>query len=42
MSESERADFEQRVKTWHTFTRFMIAGAIGVAVVLVGLAVTLT
>lgn len=42
MSESERADFEQRVKTWHTFSRFMIAGAIAVAVMLAGLAVTLT
>jgi hypothetical protein len=42
MSERERADFDQRVNTWRTFTRLMIAGAIGVAVVLVGLAVGFT
>ncbi len=42
MSESEHPDFEQRVKTWRTFTRLMIAGAISVAVVLVGLAVGFT
>jgi hypothetical protein len=42
MSQSERPDFEQRVKTWRTFTRLIIAAAIGAAVVLVGLAVAFT
>lgn len=42
MSDSERADFEHRVKTWHTFTRPIIAAATGVAVVLAGLAVGFT
>ncbi len=42
MSESEHPDFEQRVKMWRRFTRLIIATAIVVVIVLVGLAVAFT
>ena len=39
MSESQGADFEQRVKTWRAFTRLIVAGAAAAVIVLAGLAI---
>ncbi len=38
MSESQGADFEQRVKTWRTFTRLVVAVAAVAVIVLAGFA----
>ena len=39
MSESENADFQERVGMWRAFARLMIATAAGVAVIVAGLAI---
>ena len=41
MSDRGDGDFQQRVRTWHGFTRFTAAAVAAVVVILVGLAVTL-
>ncbi len=38
MSESQGADFEQRIKTWHTFTRLVVAVAAVAVIVWAGFA----
>ena len=39
MGDSENAEFQERVKMWHAFTRRMIASVAGMAVILAGLAI---
>ncbi|MFQ5983969.1 MAG: hypothetical protein ACE5LL_00465 [Alphaproteobacteria bacterium] len=40
MSERSSADIERHVRMWTNFKRLVVGGAIGAAVVLIGLAVT--
>ena len=39
MSDGENADFQERVRMWHAFTRLITATVVGLAVVLAGLAI---
>jgi hypothetical protein len=41
MSQSRDADFQEHVKMWRGFTRFIIFGSAAVVVVLAGLAIAL-